>query len=254
MKKIIDYDDYFEEYMGLVYSKIIKSYDMDIKTVVEFAPGFRYKIAYALKKINFKGTIYIIDSNKNVISFVKKKYKSILPESKIVTISKDLSEAIKIIPKKIDLFVANHSIDDMIISKYLDENKLKKAFDNTEESKQILIDCWNTLREEDNLLLDINTRVLNDFIKLFESIQFKLIVMSQYKSAYYMNQKNYIEDLSKKIFDDLKKRIDIDEERLKESLAFEFADFDAALNEGFSLKENIQYYDNWCVGKYIGKR
>ena len=31
----------------------------------------------------------------------------------------------------------------------------------------------------------------------------------------------------------------------------DFEDFDAALNEGFSLKENIQYYDNWISGRMV---
>ena len=76
MTNIVDYDDYFEEYMGLVYSRIISENKLDkLNTVVEFAPGFRYKIAHALKNINFKGTIYIIDSNKSVLEFVINKYK-----------------------------------------------------------------------------------------------------------------------------------------------------------------------------------
>ena len=65
-----------------------------------------------------------------------------------------------------------------------------------------------------------------------------------------MKQKNYIETLSKEVFDLLKNKIHTNADLLKESLNFEFADFDAALNEGFSLKENIQFYDNWIAGKY----
>ena len=74
--------------------------------------------------------------------------------------------------------------------------------------------------------------------------------MSQYKSAYYMNQNNYVEYLSKTIFDKLKTNINTNTGNLKKALSFEFEDFDAALNEGFSLKENIQFYDNWIAGKY----
>ena len=113
-------NDYFENYMGIVYSHIINYNNLnDIKSVVEFAPGYRWKIAYALKSINFNGTIYIIDSNKNVIDFVKEKYKEILPDATIVPINEDLSKCIELLPKNIDLFVANHCVDDMIISKYL---------------------------------------------------------------------------------------------------------------------------------------
>ncbi len=253
MKIINDVFDYFEEYMGEVYYHILKANNLtDIQTVVEFAPGFKWKIAYTLRNIDFKGTIYIIDSNKSVSEFVKNKYQEILPDSKIVTISKDLLESINELPQNIDLFLANHCIDDMIISRYLKGKNLEDAFNNTEESKNILINCWNELKEEDNVLYDINENVYNDLIIFFERINFGFIIMSQYKSAYYMNQKNYVEELSRMIFNRLKKKIDTNIDVLKEALSFDFEDFDAALNEGFSLKDNIQFYDNWIAGRFKG--
>lgn len=251
MKKIVDYDDYYEAYMGMLYSRIIRKNKIEnIDKVVEFAPGFRFKIAYALKNIGFKGTIYVIDSNENVLKFVKDKYKSILPNAKIVLINKDLMDSIDFMPKKVDLFLANHCIDDMIISRYLVGKKLADAFNNTEESKQILINCWNELKEEDDILFNLKELVYRDLKTFFEKIDIKLIVMSQYKSGYYINQKNYIEKLSKSIFNKLKVDINTNLENLKEALSFDFDDFGAALNKGFSLKENIQYFDNWIAGKY----
>lgn len=251
MKRIIDYDDYFENYMGIIYSRIINENKIeDINNVVEFAPGFRFKIAYALKKLNFAGTIYIVDSNINVLKFVEKKYKTILPDAKIILINKDLVDSIDFLPKNLDLFLANHCIDDMIVSKYLIGNKLADAFNNTEKSKQILINCWNELKEEDNILLNIQENVYNDLKKFFEEINFRMIIMSQYKSGYYMNQKNYVEELSKIIFNKLKISINTNLKNLNAALSFDFEDFDVALNEGFSLKENIQFIDNWIAGKY----
>lgn len=252
MKKVIDYDDYFEEYMGLIYSRIINKNKLEnINTVVEFAPGFRYKIACGLRKINFKGTIYIIDSNESVLEFVGKKYKEILPEAEVILINKDLVDSIDYLPESVDLFLANHCIDDMIISKYLVGKRLEDAFNNTEKSKQILIDCWNELKEEDNILFNIKETVYNDLITFFKKIDFKLIIMSQYKSGYYMNQKNYVEELSKTIFDKLKININNNFKSLEEAMNFDFDDFDVALNEGFSLKDNIQFADNWIAGQYV---
>ena len=55
------------------------------------------------------------------------------------------------------------------------------------------------------------------------------------------------------MFDKLKTIVDTDMNKLNSALNFEFHDFDAALNEGFSLKENIQHIDNWLAGKYKGE-
>ena len=114
----------------------------------------------------------------------------------------------------------------------------------------ILMNQRNQLKSRDDILFNIRKNVYNDLINIFDNIDIDLIVMSQYKSAYYMNQKNYVEELSKKIFDKLKVNIDIDLNKIKKALDFEFDDFDVALNPGFSLKDNIQYYDNWIAGKY----
>ena len=130
-------------------------------------------------------------------------------------------------------------------------SRIADAFNNTEKSKQILINCWNELKEEDNILFNIKERVYNDLITLFERINFRLIVMSQYKSGYYMNQKNYVEELSKTIFNKLKISINTNLKSLEEAMSFDFDDFDVALNEGFSLKNNIQFADNWIAGKYV---
>ncbi|MBR3891377.1 MAG: hypothetical protein IKJ30_04845 [Bacilli bacterium] len=250
MAHIVDYDDYFEEYMGKVYSRIIKSNNLNnLNSVVEFAPGFRYKIAYALRNVNFNGTIYIVDSNESVLNFVGEKYKEILKDAKVVTIQSDLIESVNMLPNNVDLFLANHCVDDMIVSKYLEEKKLEDAFNNTSDSKGILLNCWEELKENDRILSFLHKKVYEQIMTFFLKINPKFIIMSQYKSAYYMKQKNYIEELSKEVFDRLKKHIDTDVLKLKSALDFDFEDFDAALNEGFSLKENIQYYDNWIAGR-----
>ena len=62
MNIVNDADDEWEWYIGQIFAQIIKNvYKGELKNVVEIAPGFRYKIAYALKEINFKGKIYIIE-------------------------------------------------------------------------------------------------------------------------------------------------------------------------------------------------
>lgn len=250
MSRVIDCDDYFEEYMGEVYSRIIKSNELiNINTVIEFAPGFRYKIACALKKINFKGTIYIIDSNESVLKYVKDKYEEILLDANVVTINKDLIESINYLPSKVDLFLSNHCVDDMIASKYLEKKSLVDAFNNCEDSRRILFNCWEELKKDDKYLSEIRESVYNDFMMFFDKVNPDFIIMSQYKSAYYMKQKNYVEQLSKIVFDKLKEKIITNEDNLKRALDFDFEDFDVALNEGFSLKENIQYFDNWIAGR-----
>ena len=78
-------DDEWEIYMGLLYSNIIKKElkNKELKNVVELAPGYRYKIAYALKQINFNGDLYVVDNNQDVLNYIKDSYNTILPNAKL---------------------------------------------------------------------------------------------------------------------------------------------------------------------------
>ena len=69
-------DAEWEWYIGQLYYQLIKNlYKDDIKCVVELAPGFRHKIADALKETNFTGTIYVIDYSEDVLNYIQEKYK-----------------------------------------------------------------------------------------------------------------------------------------------------------------------------------
>lgn len=247
-----DYDTYFEKYMGRVFFRIIKTHKIkEVKTVVEFAPGFRYKIAYALKRMKFEGALYIIDSNKNVLNFVEKRYKRILPKANIIIVNKSLKDSIKYLPLNIDLFLTNHSIDDMIIAEHLNKEKLKKAFDNDEYSKDILIKTWNELSADKNKLIGMSKKILCEFDEFFTKINVNFIIMSQYKSGYYMGEENYVEALTEDIFLSLKNKIQTDSALLDKAMDFDFKNFQVALlSETHSLKNNIQNGKNWIAGKY----
>ena len=52
-------DEEWEWYISELYTKLLKGNNKcNLDTVVELGPGFRHKIALALKNIEFKGTIY----------------------------------------------------------------------------------------------------------------------------------------------------------------------------------------------------
>lgn len=240
-------DTYFEEYMGDLFYRIINHYNPDIETVIELGPGFRTKIAHALSKINFKGNLYIIDINKKVIEFVKKEYKRIIPDANIICIQKSLLESIKLLPDKIDLFLSNHPLDDMMMSLYLKDSS-HLAFDNTDKSKEYLYSSWKNLIKNKEKIDMFRHSIISEFITLFKNIDIDLTVISQYKSAYYHNLG--VDKEVKRNFLKLKSLMNTNDEKLNEIFDFPIEDFDFAKKKGYSLKENIQNSKNWIVGKY----
>ncbi|GHV25551.1 hypothetical protein FACS1894176_04290 [Bacteroidia bacterium] len=147
IERVLGMDTHFERYMSLLFRNIVLESKVDnLQTVIEFAPGFRTKGAYSLKKLNFEGIFYVIDTNKEVLNYIEKSYQAILPSVKIVCIPCSLSESIQYLPKVVDLFISNHPIDDMILYEFLGKDA-PFAFNNTQGSKGYIHESWNKLKD-----------------------------------------------------------------------------------------------------------
>ena len=244
-------DDEWEWYIGELYTKLIKNcYKGELNTIVELAPGFKYKIANALKNVGFKGTLYVIDSNEEVLKYIYKKYSEILPNAKIVCLNKDLEESLDFLPKNIDLFLANHSIDDMIISEYLSKDQLREVFDNEEASKAKLVDKWEELSKDFFALEKIKNIVFVKFLNFFNSVECKYIIMSQYSSNdYYNKENNYIDIISKEVFYKIKELIEMNESNVSNLLNYYVKEDDDRFKDKYLLN-NTQSSNNWIVGSY----
>jgi hypothetical protein len=248
---IEDYNIKFEKYVGKIFYRIIRKHKIsDINTVIEFAPGFRFKVAYALKKLKFKGTLYVIDTNEKVLDFVKNKYQEILPNANIICLDKNLIDSIDLLPNNVDLFLSNHCIDDVLISKCLKEEEAKSVFNNEEGAKQLLINTWNRINDTQELI-EYKKSIRDEFKMFFENIKFRFIVLSHYKSIYYSNQNNYIEESTRDIFLSLKEKIYTDNTIIDKAMNFNQKEFFIPLESiEHNLKNNIQNSNNWIAGVY----
>lgn len=235
-------DDEWEWYIGMLFSNIIKSFNLkNTETILEIAPGFRYKMAYALKEINFKGILYIIDSSDNVIDFINNKYKSILPDAKIITINKDIYNYVKYLPD-VDLLVGNHIVDDLIIYNHINLNyNLKDDIQNN------LFLAWKEIYDNDKYMTTINNTI-NLFDNLFEKCKF--CILSQYKGNVYNKDNNYEDEITMKCFNNIRKKINHNSVFVQHSLNFfPFGDDERYLLP--DLLANVQNEKRWIVGEPI---
>lgn len=239
-------DDEWEWYIGQIFSRLIEIIcESNIKNVVEIAPGFRYKIAYALKNIGFTGTLYIIDTNKDVLEYVNEKYKQLLPESKIMCINKKFEDAFEDVPNEIDLLLSNHCIDDMIIAEYMQtyyNNNLKN-----ENFKDMLKDAWIKLGRDTKRIEKITNKVYSSFKEFFSNKKISNIIMSQYKSnLYFKDEFKEMDEITEKCFNSVKSLITMDEEKINKILDF-YPFGEDERYRGKYLLDNTQNAKNWIV-------
>ena len=240
-------DEEWEWYISKLYNRLIERFcASSINCVVELAPGFRHKIALALKETNFNGTIYVIDNSRDVLDYVEDKYKEILPDANIICINKDFKDSIELLPSNIDLFLSNHSIDDLIISKYSNISYNKEV--NNEILLKNLLSSWEKLYtdKKKNNIID---EVVNEFKKLFESKNIKLVIMGQYKSnSYYLNQQTYMDYITNDCFNKIKQLVIMDNDLVDDALSFYPFGYNDKRYNYKELTDNTQSSKNWIVG------
>ncbi len=243
-------DDEWEWYIGQLFAEIIKkTHNGKIENVVELAPGFRYKIAYGLKEVNFKGNIYVIDTNIEVLEYIKEKYIEILPEANVICINKVFEECFKDIPNEFDLFLSNHSIDDMIIAEYMKKTYTKNL--GSDDFKDLLSEAWIELGKDNDMIERITSHVYSLFKVFFAEKKIETIIISQYKSNLYFKDKfTEMDQITENCFNRIKQLVQMDNEYIDKILDFyPFGENDERYN-GKYLLDNTQNARNWIVGKY----
>ena len=254
-KKKIKYNEEsqveWEDYLGKIYSSIIKNTNnKELKTIVEIAPGYKYKIANALKDIEFNGDLYVIDCNKEAVAFLRKKYHDILPNAKIHFLEKTLFEAIEFLPNNIDIICSNHCLDDMIINEYM---KNENMFLNNKNNKELIIKNWNELKNNSDSLNMINSKIINCFKLLFSRKKVNEIILSQYMSNGFFDDFNsqMIYDITRNLFNQLKELFVINEDiqNILSNINFSKKYKYIYLND-IKLQQNIHNAENWIVGEY----
>lgn len=241
-------DDEWEWYIGQIFSRLIENiHKSSIKNVVEIAPGFRHKIAYALRNVGFDGNLYIIDTNNEVLKYVNEKYKSMLPNAQIICINKDFGHAFNDVPDELDLLLSNHCIDDMIISDYM-ENYYNNNLSN-KDFRDMLTEAWTELGKDYIKVNEITNKVFSTFEKFFLNKKIRTIIMSQYKSNLYFKEKfTEMDEITEKCFSRIKELIIMDNEHINKILDFlPFGDDERYM--GKYLLDNTQNAKNWIVGK-----
>lgn len=242
-------DDEWEWYIGQLFARLIeKVHKGKIETVVELAPGFRYKIAYGLKKLDFSGYIYVIDTNLEVLEYVKDKYSELLPKANVICINSTFENCFEMIPKEFDLFLSNHSIDDMIIAEFMEKSYTNNL--GNDDFRDILSDAWIELGKNKEIIKQITNHVYLSFNKFFDEKNIGTIIMSQYKSNLYFKDKfTEMDEITENCFNKIKQLVKMDNENINKVLDYyPFGEDDERYN-GKYLLDNTQNAKNWIVGK-----
>ena len=183
-------------FVGEVWAEIFLELDFPKKgIVVEIAPGAVNKIGHALDFYGFSGTLYVIEPNTKALNSILGKYKKTLKKAKIIGIRGPLDKAISLLPEKVDVIVANHPLDDMLLGKSLSPSMFSKYFgEKYGSSIKRTRRLWNRISLDKKRLKKIKSEIIKEYASLFEKVRPNWVVISQYKSQFFQSHKIFAPD------------------------------------------------------------
>jgi hypothetical protein len=154
--------------------------------VVEVAPGDVPKVGLALKQRGFKGTLYVVEPERQALKKLIWLYKELLPETTIVPVNKTLDQAIYGLPRSVNAILSNHPLDDMILGKALSERSFNELFENhyhkgPDDTRAL----WQNLEATPDTLREIKMEVGSEWRALVEHTNPQVLAMSQYESYFF---------------------------------------------------------------------
>lgn len=144
-------------------------------------------------------------------------------------------------------------IDDLIISNYSNSEYNEEC--NNELLFNDLLKMWKKLYYDKKSVDSISSKVLGDFISLFNNKNIKMVIMSQYKSnSYFLGKSNYMDEIVDESFNKIKQLTDTDDKIINKLLDFyPFGKEDERYN-GKYLIDNTQNAKNWITYFFLQER
>ena len=170
-------DVQFYALIGKAWSYVLKELDVNkIKTVADIAPGYVPKVELGLFYSGYKGKVVIIDKDKQALSQLVKFISLFNPQFNIV---KELINLFAPFNKKFDFVVANHVIDDFVVSYF--GNKFGVSSKQIYEKEGELVRLWKLILSKRS---QSKKEIVPVIVSIFERIVNKngVLCIAHYKS------------------------------------------------------------------------
>ncbi len=184
--------------VGAIWARLLVNHAVPaLGAVIEVGPGFQDKIGRGLAERHFGGTLYVVEPNSAARAWVSARYARLLPRATIVPIADALGEAIRQVPPYADAMLMNHVLDDLMLDAWLPRTEREaifagmrpRALEDAAEPDDAVIAArdrapthWHALLAHDHELRDIGVQVERDVVTAIDTLQPRIVGVSQYAS------------------------------------------------------------------------
>ncbi|MDD5456232.1 MAG: hypothetical protein PHV30_04280 [Candidatus Margulisbacteria bacterium] len=145
-RRIRDFFYCFERYHdhALAWEEVLKKIDLtDINGILDLCPGNGPKAAIALHYLDFRGTLYHLDKDEAASNVLLTFIKMFRSRFTLKYINQDFFEYNG---QKVDMLIANHVIDDLLIDKYCKTSGV--LLEHIYESNDLFLDTIKRITDE----------------------------------------------------------------------------------------------------------
>ncbi len=181
----------WDELVAEIWRSVLSVYKFSPGQVaIEVGPGTSCKVCWAMGKLKFLGTVYIVDAAENAIEVMQARYQRACPGSDVRTVHDTVKDSLSRLPRRPDFLFMSHVVDDMMLLEAA--KKIPQGMDAFEwhSGKAYKIaptrsyhDTWKMIEKNLPALEQAKAEVLQSLIDFITYVNPKYMVISQYPSA-----------------------------------------------------------------------
>lgn len=154
-------------------------------TLVEIGPGFSAKIGFGLAELGFCGALFLVEPNGSACRWAQRKYQRLLPAAQVRTSHRAVPDADLPIEGPVDAIIANHVLDDLLISHFISAPESDSIFGHMRPGvgcPEKYSEIWREILGAPRTLHELVDRVAEDMVRYVDVVQSDRLILNEYLS------------------------------------------------------------------------
>lgn len=176
----------WDQHLGLLWARVLRQQEIRLDSrVVELGPGFSAKIGHGLAEVGFRGVVVLIEPNDEARRSTAGKYRRLLPQAHVRTQPRLLRHTGKPVQGRVDLLLANHVLDDLVLSAHLsfrDSDRLFAEMRPGRNCSDFFLRTWRRILDDPASVDHAVADVVDDLVRHLTATRPGCFVMNQYPS------------------------------------------------------------------------
>ncbi|MEU8632802.1 hypothetical protein AB0C38_11585 [Amycolatopsis sp. NPDC048633] len=174
--------DDWDEYLGGQWADALRTVP-NTGTVIEIGPGYGAKVAHGLARLNFCGTILLVEPDPMARESASQAYRRLLPDATVLTQHRPVPEVGCFPGQHVDVLAGNHVVDDLLLRAAYPENvSLFTLMRPGSPCSSLFIRSWHKLLDEPGRLARVMRQVVGEVASYVRANQPRRVVLNQYPS------------------------------------------------------------------------